>query len=227
MSSPPGLNDLEKNFLTNNLVFQENSSIKKEEQLTTFIGEVFLTFMASELLPLSKMEELINNFEGSKSGIAFFDLFLRIINLSDIISVNNPIISRMRQFLMSDVNIKSLTIIPGFITSNLTNYSFSLEEVPSSSNTHLCPHLLSIITEYHPLISKSKKKSGKYYTLPSDAALISLLVVFRFLREKNTDLTDDMIFDLLIEENIDRRCKNQLNDNLLSEITILDPACGS
>ncbi|MHA1236731.1 MAG: Eco57I restriction-modification methylase domain-containing protein, partial [Candidatus Hodarchaeales archaeon] len=227
MILPPELSDLEKNFLTNNLVFHENSSIKKEEQHTSFLGEVFLTFIASVLLPTSKMEKIFHNCEGSKSSITFIDLFLQIVNLSDIISLNNPIVSRLQQFLLSDVNIKSLTIIPGFITSNLTNYSFSLEEVPFSSNTHLCPHLLSIITEYHPLISKSKKKSGKYYTLPSDAALISLLVVFRFLREKNTDLSDDMIFDLLIEDNIDPKCKNQLNDSLLSEITILDPACGS
>ncbi|MHA1443732.1 MAG: hypothetical protein ACTSR4_03160, partial [Candidatus Hodarchaeales archaeon] len=106
MILPPELSDLEKNFLTNNLVFHENSSIKKEEKQTSFLGEVFLTFIASVLLPTSKMEKIFHNCEGSKSSITFIDLFLQIVNLSDIISLNNPIVSRLQQFLLSDVNIK-------------------------------------------------------------------------------------------------------------------------
>jgi len=225
MILPPELSDLEKDYITNYLDFRDISNSMKEKQLTKFLGEVFLTLLTSSLLPYAKLEEIINNYEGSKSGIAFLDLFLKIITVSDIISVSNPIVVRMQQFLMSDVNIKSLTVLPRVILSNLTNYSFQLEEVLSS--THLCPQLLSVIIEHNPKISMRKKKSGKYYTLPNDAALISLLVVFRFLREKITDLSDDNIFNFLIKNNIDPDFNIQVKDDFPSEITVLDPACGS
>jgi len=225
MILPPELSDLEKKFILNNLAYHDNSHNEIEKQLPVFLGEVFLTLLASELLPSSKIEEFFHNYEGSKIEIAFLDLFLKIISFSNILSIKNPIVIRMQQFLLSDENIKSLTVKPSSIISNLANFSFKLEE--KASNSHLYPQLLSIITEYYPLISLGKKKSGKYYTLPSDAALISLMVVFRFLREKLTDISDDMIFGSLVENRIDSSHEIQLSDKLSSEITILDPACGS
>jgi methylase of polypeptide subunit release factors len=225
MNLPPGLSNLEEKFLTKYVNSQDESGNEEEEKLTSLLGEVFLSLLVSNLVPISKIGELLNNYKGSRSGVAFIDLFLEIIKLSDILSVNDPIVIQMQQYLMSDVSIESLTVRPCSINSNLVDFSFKLEE--TSSSTHLYPHLLSVITEYYPLISKGKKKRGKYYTLPSDAALISLLVVFRFLRDKFTDLSDDMIFNFLLEDNKEIELKNQFNGKLQSNITILDPACGS
>jgi len=173
----------------------------------------------------SQLLDLTQKYEQSKSEIIFIDLFHQIIDLSDIISVNDPIISQMQQFFDSHENINSVTVDLSVIMSNLANYHFQLEE--EISNDHLTPLLLSIITEFYPLMFMKKKKTGKYYTLPNDAALISLLVVFRFLKEKSSYSDDDKIFDFLIEDNVNKSYKNQIKNSIPPEIRILDPACGS
>ncbi len=225
MILPPELSCLEKDFITKKLKSTDNSKLNKEEQLLTLLGELFITLLASRLLTISKLRVLTQKHENSKSDMFFNDLFHLIIEQSDIISKNNPIILRIQQFFNLYENINSVTVNLGVIASNLANYSFQLEEEPS--DTHLSPQLLSLLTEFYPLILLKKKKTGKYYTLPNDAALVSLLVVYRFLKEKCTHSYNDKIFDFLIEENVDRSYENQIKNSLQTEVRILDPACGS
>jgi len=87
MILPPELTDLEKKFITSILSHPDNSVGRNEKQLPVFLGEVFLTLLASELLPISKMEEVFSNYEGSKTEIAFLDLFLQVISFSNILSL--------------------------------------------------------------------------------------------------------------------------------------------
>jgi methylase of polypeptide subunit release factors len=225
MIFPPELSIIEKDFITKNLKLLDNSKLNREEHLLTLLGEIFFTLLASKLMTPSKLLDLTQNYEHLKSEIIFIDLFHQIIDLSDIISVNDPIISQMQQFFDSHENINSVTVDLSVIMSNLANYPFQLEE--EISNDHLTPQLLSIITEFYPLMFMKKKKTGKYYTLPNDAALISLLVVFRFLKEKSSYSDDDKIFDFLIEDNVNKLYKNQIKNSVPTKIRILDPACGS
>ncbi|MHA1944465.1 MAG: Eco57I restriction-modification methylase domain-containing protein [Candidatus Hodarchaeales archaeon] len=225
MILPPELSILEKDFITKKLNPVDNSKLNREEQLLSLLGEIFFTLLASKLMTPSKILDLTRKYEHSKSEIFFIDLFRQIIDLSDIISEKDSIISQMQHFFDSHENINSVTVDLGVIMSNLANFPFQLEE--EISNDHLTPQILSIITEFHPLMFMKKKKAGKYYTLPNDAALISLLVVFRFLKEKSSYSDDDKIFDFLIDDNVNLPDKNQIKSSIPPEIRILDPACGS
>ncbi|MHA1978947.1 MAG: Eco57I restriction-modification methylase domain-containing protein [Candidatus Hodarchaeales archaeon] len=225
MILPPELSNIEKDFITKNLNLVDNSKVNREKQLLKFLGEIFFTLLASKLMTPTNLTDLTQRYAHSKSVISFTDLFHQIIDLSDIISEDDQIISQMQQFFDSHENIKSVTVNLGVITSNLANYPFQLEE--ELSKDHLTPQLLSIITEFSPLMFMKKKKTGKYYTLPNDAALISLLVVFRFLKEKSSYSDGDKIIDFLFEDNVDLSYINQIKSNKPTEIRILDPACGS
>ena len=225
MILPPELSCLEKDFIIAKLKPVNDSKSNREKKLLTLVGEIFFTLLASKLLTSSKLTDITQKYEESKSEVSFTDFFRQIIDHSDIISVKDPIVSQIQQFFDSHDNINSVTVNLGVIVSNLAKYPFQLEE--DISNDHLTPQLLSILTEFYPLIFMKKKKTGKYYTFPNDAALISLLVVFRFLEGKCSYSDNDKIFDLLIEDNVNVSFKNHLKNNLPTEIRILDPACGS
>ena len=225
MIQQPEFNDLEKEFLAKKIHPVVESNLTGKAHLVQIIGEVFLSLIISKLHIITDLEEFSLRNKDQLSGISLYEFFHLVIDLSDIISVDNQMVVRMEDFLKSNDYLKSVKINLHEIVSILSDFSFQLEE--DQTSYHLNPNLLSILSEFYPQVSMGKKKSGKYYTLPTYAFMISQLVVFRFLREINNNLSNELIFASIFEDKCDLNFKNQICGNFPSELRVLDPACGS
>jgi len=82
-----------------------------------------------------------------------------------------------------------------------------------------------------PIISFSnsflmKKKRGAFYTLPSDAEFISLVASFRFFQQFFEEDRDESLLEYFMLKPNESK-ESTIFSDFPSEISILDPACGS
>ncbi|MHA2239863.1 MAG: Eco57I restriction-modification methylase domain-containing protein, partial [Candidatus Hodarchaeales archaeon] len=117
-----------------------------------------------------------------------------------------------------------MNVKPGLLLNLSKEFPFSLEE---SSITTLGPRLLSFLCENLAHTSRMKKKIGKFYTLNTDAEILSFLALYRYFKWKSLNTTDEELLSLFIDFQGSKTSHHVPTIELTDEIRILDPACGS
>jgi len=122
-----------------------------------------------------------------------------------------------------DFNIKEI-----YTSELLAKFDFSLEEIFSNkTEDYVTPLIFSHLFEYSRL-AKEKQKQGIFYTSNTLVDFMCKETITTYLQQ-NTNLAIDQILSLLWNDDYDQIHSNQLVllKNILSEIKIIDPACGS
>jgi hypothetical protein len=223
MFNSSSLTEIENNFLNNGIkristVHDTNGNLVKET-----IGYSILLLLFGSRKNEIDFESIISRITPIDAKIAFYDLYHLLIKNSTCQCLKTNVGDRITHFISNCEVFTSLSLNPKVLLDLKNQYSFSLDE---SSSKSLGPHLLSLLCENLPQTSLMKKKTGKYYTLTSDAQILSFLAVFRYLKYISSNITEEELLTLFVEHRKNREQKiSKLGLN--NEIRILDPACGS
>ncbi len=99
-----------------------------------------------------------------------------------------------------------------------------LDLVPLDLNSG--SQVLSLVVEHYSGSIIARKKRGSYYTLQEDAELISFISGFRFLQHVTKGDSNEDLFNMLTSKSTKQEQVTLFAD-LPSEISILDPSCGT
>ncbi len=216
------LSDVERNFLDNGLSLISDQADKNEPILEKIIAYIISLTLLAEAK--SSESSIFDHIQKLPSVMCTVDLLDRIFEFSESTRRRGNITKKLVRFIKAEKNVNETKIDKEKLLRLHNLVPFSHHDC--SFNLNLGSRLLSLVVENFSVSSWMKKKRGTYYTLPTDADLISLLSSYRFLQQLTQKMTDEDLLSLLISKTTEKSNLFILS-GFPSEITILDPTCGS